>query len=86
MTQANTLMAGAAAIALAQCHRPRDDTEATASSLRQQRYRHCQRRSSAVGRADDTVKQSAYMGKADGVRGGEHQGEESKSQRVNLKG
>ncbi len=38
----------------------------------------------SVGQTDDTVKQSAEMGKADGVQGGEHQGETPKSRSAKM--
>ena len=40
----------------------------------------------AVGQPDDTAKQSAEMGKADGVQGGDHQGDAPKSQSAMMKG
>jgi hypothetical protein len=40
----------------------------------------------SVGQTDETAKQSAEMGKADGVQGGEHQGDAPKSQSAMIKG
>lgn len=40
----------------------------------------------AIGQPDDTAKQSAEMGKADGVQSGEHQGDAPKSQSAMIKG
>ena len=88
MTKANTLIAGAAAMAVTlgvtgqgnipmQLQVPLSNNDIVIVK---------DEAAPAVGQPDDTVKQSAEMGKADGVQGGERQGEAPKSQSDIIKG
>jgi hypothetical protein len=88
MTQANTLIAGAAAIALSlgvagQGTIPKElqiplgnkDIVIVKDEARP-----------SLGQTDETIKQSAEMGRADGVQNGERQGEAPKSQSERMTG
>jgi hypothetical protein len=89
MTQANTLIAGAAAIALSlgvtggqgtipkELQVPLGNKDIVIVKYDAQ---------SSVGQPDDTVKQSAEMGRADGVQNGEHQGQPPKSRSERITG
>ncbi len=90
MTQANTLIAGAAAIALSlgvtgshqrtipkQLQVPLGNKDIVIVKDDAQ---------SSVGQPDDTVKQSAEMGRADGVQTGERQGQPPKSRSERITG
>jgi hypothetical protein len=87
MTQANTLIAGAAAIALSlgvtggtipkelQIPLGNKDIVIVKDEVRP-----------SVDQTDATIKQSAEMGRADGVQNGKHQGEAPKSQSERMTG
>ena len=88
MTQANILIMGAAAIALTfgvtgqgeipmQLQVPLSNSDIVIVKDEAQ---------PSIGQTDDTAKQSAEMGKADGVQSGEHQGDAPKSQSDMIKG
>ena len=87
MTQANTLIAGAAAIVLSlgvtggtipkelQIPLGNKDIVIVKEEVRP-----------SVGQTDATIKQSAEMGRPDGVQNGKHQGEAQKSQSERMTG
>jgi hypothetical protein len=88
MTQASTLIVGAAAVALTfgvtgqgkipmELQVPLSNSDIVIVKDEAQ---------PSVGQTDDTAKQSAEMGKADGVQSGEHQGDAPQSQSDMMKG